>query len=160
MIGYFISIIFHVVILHDYRFFWEIPRFEELQDSNSSPRREEVGRPTLGAFGGFPAAFFYREKFRVFTQQILLAVDEPRKLGSTSLQPPRGVEESNSPSRMQGSKGPSSKGSAGSMESELGGTPLGGDPVKEGEPRLGGGSRFIAVRQPVSRPPANQPPDR
>ncbi len=42
-------------------FFLEIPRIEELQDSDSSPRREEVGRHTLGAFGDFLLSFFYRE---------------------------------------------------------------------------------------------------
>ena len=89
MIGYFISIFFHVVILPDYRFFWEIPRFEELQDSNSSPRREEVGRRTLGAVGGFLATFFYRASFGFFTQQIPLFVDELQKLSLRSLQAPQ-----------------------------------------------------------------------
>ncbi len=70
---------------HDYRFFLEVPRFEELQDPNGSPRRGEVGRPTLGAFGGFLATFFYQARFGVFTQQILLAVDEPQKLPFGSL---------------------------------------------------------------------------
>ena len=40
-------IIFHVVIITCMRFFFEIPSFEELQGSNSSPGREEVGRRTL-----------------------------------------------------------------------------------------------------------------
>ncbi len=48
-------------------FFFEVPRFEELQDTDSSPRREEVGRRTLGAYGGFLTPFFYRERFRSFT---------------------------------------------------------------------------------------------
>ncbi len=52
-LDHFISILFHVIILHDHRFFFEVPSFEELQDSNSSPRREEVGRHTLGDYGGF-----------------------------------------------------------------------------------------------------------
>ncbi len=47
----------------DYRFFLEVPPFEELQDSNSSPRREEVGRRTLGDYGGFLPPFFYRASF-------------------------------------------------------------------------------------------------
>ena len=55
-------ILFHVISLHDYRFFLEVRPIEELQDSNGSPRREEVGRPTLGAIGGLLAAFFYRGK--------------------------------------------------------------------------------------------------
>jgi hypothetical protein len=33
-------------------FFLEVPRIEELQDPDSSPRREEVGRRTLGDYGG------------------------------------------------------------------------------------------------------------
>jgi hypothetical protein len=37
---------------------------EELQDPDSSPRREEVGRRTLGAYGGFLPPFFYRARFR------------------------------------------------------------------------------------------------
>jgi hypothetical protein len=39
-------------------FFFEIPRIEELQDPDSSPRREEVGRRTLGEYGGFLPHFF------------------------------------------------------------------------------------------------------
>ena len=71
-------------------FFCEIPSPKELQDSNRSPRREEVGRPTLRASGGFLTTFFYQIKFRVFTQQILLVVDDLQKLPLTSLQTPRG----------------------------------------------------------------------
>ena len=55
-------------------FFFEIPSFEELQDPNSSPRREEVGRRTLGAIGGFLLSFFYRARFRLFTQQFPMFV--------------------------------------------------------------------------------------
>ncbi len=44
-------------------FLFEIPRIEELQDPDSSPRREEVGRRTLGAYGGFLLPFFYRASF-------------------------------------------------------------------------------------------------
>ena len=46
-------------------FFFEIPRIEELQDPNSSPRRGEVGRRTLGAYGGFLLPFFYRARFTI-----------------------------------------------------------------------------------------------
>ena len=46
-------------------FFFEIPSFEELQDPDSSPRREEVGRRTLGAYGGFLLPFFYRDRFQL-----------------------------------------------------------------------------------------------
>ena len=46
------------------RLFLEIRRIEELQDSGNSPRREEVGRRTLGAYGGFLLPFFYRARFR------------------------------------------------------------------------------------------------
>ena len=45
--------------------FFEIRPLEELQDPNSSPRREEVGRRTLGAYGGFLLSFFYRDRFRL-----------------------------------------------------------------------------------------------
>ena len=38
--------------------FFEVPRIEELQDPSSSPRREEVGRRTLEAHGGFLLPFF------------------------------------------------------------------------------------------------------
>ncbi len=50
---------FHGIILHDYRLFFEIPPFEELQDPDNSPRREEVGRRTLGDYGGFLLSFFF-----------------------------------------------------------------------------------------------------
>ena len=36
-----------VLLQHACAFFFEIPRIEELQDSNSSPRRGEVGRHVL-----------------------------------------------------------------------------------------------------------------
>ena len=45
-------------------FFSDVPRIGELQDSETSPRREEVGRRALGAIGGFPLSFFYRARFR------------------------------------------------------------------------------------------------
>ena len=62
-----------------------IPRFEELQGSKSSPRREEVGRRTLGVNGGFLPAFFYRASFHLFTQQFPVFVEKPQKLPLTSL---------------------------------------------------------------------------
>ncbi len=46
-------------------FFFEIPSFEELQDPSNSPRREEVGRRTLGAYGGFLLPFFCRARFQL-----------------------------------------------------------------------------------------------
>ena len=46
-------------------FFFEIPPFEELQDPGSSPRREEVGRRTLGDYGGFLLPFFCRARFQL-----------------------------------------------------------------------------------------------
>ena len=46
-------------------FFFEVPRFEELQDPDSSPRREEVGRRTLGDYGGLLLSFFYRARFSI-----------------------------------------------------------------------------------------------
>ena len=49
--------------------FFEVPRIEELQDPDSSPRREEVGRRTLGACGGFLLPFFYRARFQLLTSR-------------------------------------------------------------------------------------------
>ena len=63
VIDYFISIIFHVVIITCVCFFFGVPRIEELQDPDSSPRREEVGRRTLRGHGGFLLPFFYRASF-------------------------------------------------------------------------------------------------
>ena len=65
VIDYFISIIFHGVIQHVWCFFLEVPRIEELQDPDSSPRREEVGRRTLRDYGGFLLPFFYRDRFQL-----------------------------------------------------------------------------------------------
>ncbi len=48
-------------------FFLEVPRIEEVQDPSNSPRREEVGRRALRAYGGFLLPFFYRARFRLFT---------------------------------------------------------------------------------------------
>ena len=70
-------------------FFFEIPSFEELQDPDSSPRREEVGRRTLRAYGGFLLSFFYRARFRLFTRHFLVFVEKPQKLSPTSLQTPQ-----------------------------------------------------------------------
>ena len=78
-------IFFHVIILHDHRFFSEVPPFEESQDPSNSPRREEVGRRTLGAFGGLLPAFFYRARFQLFTQHFLVFVEKPQKLSLRSL---------------------------------------------------------------------------
>ena len=47
------------IVLRDYRFFFEVRPIEELQGSDGSPRREEVGRRTLGDYGGFLLSFFY-----------------------------------------------------------------------------------------------------
>ena len=77
------------IISPDYRFFFEVPPFEELQDPKTSPRREEVGRHTLGAIGGFLARFVYRASFEMFTQQFLVFVEKLQKLPLTSLQAPQ-----------------------------------------------------------------------
>ena len=77
-------------------FFLEIPRIEELQDSSDSPRREEVGRHTLGVIGGSLLSFFYRDRFQLFTQHFLLFC---REASTTITQKPLDtlrVEESNS----------------------------------------------------------------
>ncbi len=76
----------------------EIPRIEESQDPDSSPRREEVGRRTLGAYGGFLPSFFYRARFRESTSTT-------RKRQARETYPNKtpiasGVEESNSPRRV------------------------------------------------------------
>ena len=68
VIAHFISIIFHGVIITCTWFFFEVPRIEEVQDPDSSPRREEVGRRTLRDYGGFLPPFFYRERFRSFLE--------------------------------------------------------------------------------------------
>ncbi len=65
--------------------FFEVPSLEELRDPDSSPRREEVGRRTLRDYGGFLLSFFYRERFRLFTQQFPVFVDDLQKLSLTSL---------------------------------------------------------------------------
>ena len=44
-------------------FFFEIRLIEEVQDPNRSPGREEVGRRTLGDYGGFLLPIFYRASF-------------------------------------------------------------------------------------------------
>ena len=53
-------------------FFFEIPRIEELQDPDSSPRREEVGRRTLRGYGGLLPPFFYPDRFQEFTRHFLV----------------------------------------------------------------------------------------
>ena len=63
------------------RFFFEVPSFEELQDPDSSPRREEVGRPTLRGYGGFLLAFFYRARF----QELVLVLVPPLALSVLAL---------------------------------------------------------------------------
>ena len=57
--------------LHDYRFFFEIRPIEELQDSKTSPRREEVGRRTLRGHGGFLLPFLYRASFTLVSNRNL-----------------------------------------------------------------------------------------
>ena len=52
-------------------FFLEVPRIEELQDPDSSPRREEVGRRTLRGYGGFLLSFFYRASFTLVNNRNL-----------------------------------------------------------------------------------------
>ncbi len=60
-------VISHGVITTCTCFFFEVPRIEELQDSDSSPRREEVGRRTLRDHGGFLLPFFCRDRSRLFS---------------------------------------------------------------------------------------------
>ncbi len=51
--------------------FFEVPPSEELQDPDSSPRREEVDRRTLRDYGGFLPSFFYRDRFQSFLENPL-----------------------------------------------------------------------------------------
>ncbi len=97
MIIHFISIIFHGVIRHAWCFFFGVPPFEEVQDPSSSPRREEVGRRTLGAYGGFLLSFFYRARFRESTSTTRKR--QARKICPNKTPIASGVEESNSPRR-------------------------------------------------------------
>ena len=76
-------------------FFFEVPRFEESQDPDSSPRREEVGRRTLRDYGGFLLPFFYRDRFQLCTTRKRRA----RKIYPNKTPITSGVEESNSPRR-------------------------------------------------------------
>ena len=57
-------------------FFFEVRPIEELQDPDSSPRREEVGRRTLGDSGGFLLPFFCRDRFQLLTRQFLVFVEK------------------------------------------------------------------------------------
>ena len=66
-------------------FLFEIRPLEELQDSNSSPRRGEVGRRTLRDYGGFLLSFFYRDRFQLFTRQFPVSVEKLQKLSPRSL---------------------------------------------------------------------------
>ena len=62
-VDHFIFNIFHGVVATCTCFFSGVPRIEELQDPDSSPRREEVGRRTLRGHGGFLLPFLYRASF-------------------------------------------------------------------------------------------------
>ena len=75
------------------RFFLEVPRIEELQDPDGSPRREEVGRRTLRDYGGFLLPFFYRASFQLLT--LLFSISSK----TTTQKPPDtpGILESTSP---------------------------------------------------------------
>jgi hypothetical protein len=78
-------------------FFFEVPRIEELQDPDSSPRREEVGRRTLGDYGGFLLSFFYHDRFQESTSTTRKRRARNICPNKTPITP--GVEESNSPRR-------------------------------------------------------------
>ena len=76
--------------------FFEIPPFEELQDPDSSPRREEVGRRTPRGYGGFLLPFFCRARFQ------LLALLFSQASKTTTNKPPDtlGIPGSTSPRRV------------------------------------------------------------
>ena len=76
-------------------FFFEIPPFEELQDPDSSPRREEVGRRTLRDYGGFLPSFFCRDRF----QLVHAAFSSASKTITQKLPNTLGILESTSPRR-------------------------------------------------------------
>ncbi len=90
-------IFFHAIISPDYRFFFEVPSLEEVRDPGSSPRREGVGRRTLGDCGGFLPPFFYRARFRESTSTTRKR--QARNMYPTKTPIASGVEESNSPRR-------------------------------------------------------------
>ena len=75
-------------------FFFEDPPFEEVQGPNSSPRREEVGRRTLGAIGGFLLPFFYR----VFFHPDTLGVEESSSPKTSPTRTSNGPRASGGPS--------------------------------------------------------------
>ncbi len=85
--------VFHAIILHGDCFFFEVRRFEELQDPDSSPRREEVGRRTPRDYGGFLPPFFCRASFQLLT--LLFSISSK----TTTQKPPDtlGTLESTSP---------------------------------------------------------------
>ena len=66
--------------------FFEIPSFEELQDPNRSPGREEVGRRTPREYGGFLLSFFYRDRFH---KSVNIETLPDKKTGVGSLRSPR-----------------------------------------------------------------------
>ena len=96
VIGYFISIFFHVCYSNMHVIFFGIRPIEELQDPSNSPRREEVGRRTLGDYGGFLLPFFYRARFQLLTSRFSQASK------TTTNKPPDtlGTLESTSPRRV------------------------------------------------------------
>ena len=71
---------------------------EEVQGSDSSPRREEVGRRTLRDYGGFLPSFFYRARFRESSSTTRKR--QARKIYPNKTPIASGVEESNSPRRV------------------------------------------------------------
>ena len=64
-------IFFHASYSNMHVIFFEVPRIEEVQDPDSSPRREEVGRRTLRDHGGFLPSFFCRGRFQSFLENPL-----------------------------------------------------------------------------------------
>ena len=91
-------IFLHVVIQTCMCFFSGIPPFEELQDPDGSPRREEVGRRPLRDYVGFLPPFFYRARFRESTSTTRKR--QARKIYPNKTPITSGVEESNSPRRV------------------------------------------------------------
>jgi hypothetical protein len=68
-------------------FFFGGSSIRGIQDPDSSPRREEVGRRTLRDYGGFLPSFLYRDRFQ--SQRALLENVKLGKCIPIRLQSPR-----------------------------------------------------------------------
>ncbi len=81
-------------------FFFEVPRIEELQDPDSSPRREEVGRRTLRGLWRLPTLVFLSGKVSIVHAAFSSVCREASKTITDKPPDTSGVEESNSPRKV------------------------------------------------------------